>query len=126
MTPCQLLSEALGQTPHVFALLFGSATRGPAYRDFDVAIMGGPTELGERLALGVRLEAAVKFPVDLVHLEQAPLALQFEASKGQLLTVSDPEALADWKERTWSEYFDRQHFFQSYAREMLQARAQMA
>lgn len=118
-----LLAEALSPVPHRFALLFGSAARGEPFRDLDVAILGGPSDLSERLALGVRLEAVVKFPVDLVPLEQAPLALQFEASKGRLLSAPDPEALADWKERTWSEYFDRQHFLQSYAREMLEARA---
>ena len=122
MNYAKRLTDVLLETPHAFALLFGSAARGGAFRDLDVGLFGGPTDLNEMLALGLRLEAAVKFPVDLVSLERAPLALQFEASKGRVLSVLDPEALADWKERTWNDYFDRQYFLQTYAREMLEAR----
>lgn len=83
----------------------------------------GATDLNQLLELGLALEKAAGVPVDLVELENAPTALQFEASKGVPLTLADPEALAAWKERVWNRYFAETSFLRDYAREMFQARA---
>lgn len=106
-----------------FALLFGSAARGQAFHDLDVGIVGA-SGLTQLLELGLALERAAGIPVDLVDLEKAPAALQFEASKGIPLVVKDLDELAAWKERVWNEYFAQASFLEDYAREMLQARAQ--
>ncbi len=106
-----------------FALLFGSAGRRQPFHDLDVGIVGSPG-LHQLLELGVALEKAAGLPVDLVDLEKAPTALQYEATRGIPLTVKDPEMLASWKERVWNEYFLQAPFLRDYAREMLQARAQ--
>ena len=114
------LIRVLEHAPIQFAWLFGSASRGEPYRDLDVAValLEGADTLPKILNLGLELEKAAKAPVDLVPLASAPLALQYEVSKGVLLTSQDPEALADWKERTWNVYFEREHFLRSYAWEL--------
>jgi predicted nucleotidyltransferase len=106
-----------------FALLFGSAGRRQAFHDLDVGIVA-ELDLKRLLELGADLEKAAGLPVDLVDLERAPTALQFEASKGIPLILQDPERLAAWKERVWNSYFAEAQFLHDYAREMLQARAQ--
>ena len=120
------LVDILEGAPVRFSWLFGSAARGEGFRDLDVAaeFLEGHDSLPRLLELGLELEKAAGAPVDLVPLAGAPLALQYEVSKGRLLTCQDPEFLADWKERVWRLYFDRQYFLQSYAREMFQVRAE--
>ncbi len=126
--PPQLLEEkipalitVLERAGVAFALLFGSAGRRQPFRDLDVGIMGS-SGLSQLLELGLALEKAAGVPVDLVDLEKAPTALQFEASKGVPLTLADPEVLAAWKERVWNAYFAEATFLDDYAREMFQAR----
>ncbi len=122
------LSEVLRRSGVSFSWLFGSAGRYQPFRDLDVGVVypDGPPGLMEILELGRKLEQAAGVPVDCVVLQSAPIALQFEASKGILLSAQDLEAVADWKERVWTEYFDRQFFLRGYAREMLESRAQGA
>ena len=117
------LSPILERAGLPFALLFGSAGRQQPFHDLDVGVVGS-SSIHHLLELGVALERAAGLPVDLVDLEKAPTALQFEASKGIPLTVQDPERLAAWKERVWNEYFVQAPFLRDYAREMLRARAQ--
>lgn len=119
----EALTTVLKKAGLPFALLFGSAGRQQPFHDLDVGILGS-SSIHQLLELGVALEKAAGLPVDLVDLEKAPTALQFEASKGIPLTLGDPEALAAWKERVWNEYFAQAPFLRDYAREMLQARAQ--
>ena len=73
------MKHALANEPHVrWAYVFGSAARGTAYRDVDVAIMPAATMPGGAVAWGAivaRLETAAKTKVDLVDLSQDNLPL---------------------------------------------------
>lgn len=75
----QLLRQALlGEPTLVWAYLFGSAARGGAFRDVDVAVMPGEaglTRLAELGGLQTRLSRAASADVDLVDLRRAPLVL---------------------------------------------------
>ncbi len=112
-----LLLPILEQVPVQFSLLSGSASRGSAFRDLDIAIMPQPGYGGlrEMLALGSRLEKATGVPLDLVTLTEATVAFQYEVSKGVLLTSQDEAAYYDWRERTWANYFEVSHFLRAHA-----------
>ena len=126
MTPHSLLDDLkcrlqpiLENAPVEFSLLFGSSSRGEPFRDLDIAVRFQPEHghLKEILDLGLRLERAAGVPVDLVSLTQATLAFQYEVSKGELLTAHNRESFYDWRETTWSEYFQIEHLLRSHALE---------
>lgn len=109
----------------VFAFLHGSFLAGARYHDIDVAVWVDPavvpsTEWGRyALDLGVGLSTAARISVDVRVLNGASLAFRYHAQKGQLLLARDPEAVADFRARTWDEYFDFLPFARQYLREAL-------
>lgn len=109
----------------LFAYLHGSFLEGGPYRDLDLAPFLDPHEVEaahwrqyER-ALAVELQLALGQPVDVQALNDAPLAFRYHAATGLPLVVRDPEQLADFRARTWDEYFDFQPFARRYLREVL-------
>lgn len=96
------LRDALAHEQHVrWAYLFGSAARGTAFRDLDVAVMLDENARGA-VALGrvaARLEAAAgDIPVDVVDLHgAAPLLAGKIAREGRLLVDRDPRARRLWQ-----------------------------
>lgn len=119
------LAAVLEQAPIEFSLLFGSAGRAEPFRDLDVAVKFRERAGGLRPLLdwGGRLEQAVGVPVDLVSLDGATVAFQFEVSRGEALTTQNADAFYEWRERTWNSYFEIQHFLNSHAREYAAARS---
>jgi predicted nucleotidyltransferase len=109
----QVLRERLMQREEVrFAYLFGSFTLEGAFEDIDVAVYVTPESLqqSDPLALSFQiadfLEFAVGLPVDVVLLNTAPLALQFEATRAEPLIARDPEERADFVERVTLRWWD--------------------
>ena len=107
------LRRVLEADPRIaYALVFGSSARGTAHAgsDVDVAIglTAGPT-LG---ALGVgdliaRLESAVVQPVDLVLLDEAPVALAYRVFRDGIVVLErDRAAMVARKARAILEYLD--------------------
>ncbi|MDI7267033.1 MAG: nucleotidyltransferase domain-containing protein [Myxococcota bacterium] len=106
------LRRALEARPEVvFALLFGSAGRGPLPRadsDIDVAVLlDRPLtyELWDALVDSVVRACGIE-PVDLVDLARARPLLAFEALGGDLLFVRDRERWAAFFSTTCREYED--------------------
>ncbi len=96
------LRDALSAHPEVrWAYLFGSAARGEAFRDLDVAVMldaaaRGAVAIG-RVASRAE-EAAPRVRVDVVDLASAAPALAGRiAREGRVLVDRDPEARKDWE-----------------------------
>jgi predicted nucleotidyltransferase len=110
----ETLRNVLDGCPAIgYALVFGSVARGTAHAnsDLDIAIGGlrrplAVLELGELIG---RLESAAGRDVDLVLLDDAPVALAWRVFRdGKLILERDRDALADRKARAALEYFDWQ------------------
>jgi hypothetical protein len=67
----------------------------------------------------VGLHLALKVPVDVRVLNEAPLTFRYHALKGEPLVVRDRELLDEMRARTWDEYFDFLPFARRYLREAL-------
>lgn len=121
----ETLTAGLDVEPVLFAYLHGSAAEGRPFRDLDVAVYPAPGAPGLEdplwfeLDMASRLEGHVLLPVDLHLLHQAPIGFCYWASRGRLLAARDPDALASWKERVWSEYFDLEPYFRDQTRILL-------
>lgn len=97
-----------------FAYLFGSFTLEGSFEDIDVAVYVTPDTLQQTDALTLSfdladmLERAVGLPVDVVILNTAPLALQFEAARGEPLMSRCWDELADFAEPVTLRWWDRE------------------
>jgi predicted nucleotidyltransferase len=119
------LAQPLSRQPEIlFAVLYGSAADSEAYRDLDVGVMVDRAQtpvadsLDYALALGAKLEKALRFPVDVRVLNDAPLPFRYNVSRGIPLAVRDWDAWFEFRERTWDEYLDFQPVAMAYLREM--------
>lgn len=108
-----LLREALDDVQEVrFAYLFGSFLLEGSFEDVDVAVYLQPDALEENDLLKVtfdladRLERAVHLPVDVQILNTAPLALRFEALRGEQLIARCWEECADFVECVTLQWWD--------------------
>lgn len=108
-----------------FAYLHGSFLSGGPYRDVDVAVWLDPARVPASewtryaVDLSVALHLELRVPVDVQVLNGAVVAFRYRAQKGQILVVRDPELLAEFRARTWDEYFDFLPFARQYLREAL-------
>ncbi len=109
----QKLREALTGRPEVrFAHLFGSFLLEGGFEDVDVAVYLQPDALYGKDALQIafdlasELERAVGMPVDVVVLNDAPLALRFEALRGEPLMARDWNECADFVEKVTLQWWD--------------------
>ena len=95
-----------------YALIFGSAARGPLRPDSDVDVAvelsaDAPRDVAALGALVARLESAAGRPVDLVLLDAAPPPVAYRAFRdGRLLVERDHAALSARKARALLDYLD--------------------
>lgn len=109
----RVLREALERIESVrFAYLFGSFLLEGSFEDVDVAVYLQPEALEGREALSVAfdlagmLEHAIHLPVDVQILNTAPLALRFEALRGEPLMARCWEECADFVEQVTLQWWD--------------------
>lgn len=122
------LAQALGQeTGLSWAILFGSAARGGAYRDIDVALMPEPGTYPSSVDLGQlasRLHGALggQPPVDVVDLRDA--ALPFLATiltEGTVVLDRRPMERRLWAARVMLDWLDFQPLWERYSQLRRQA-----
>jgi predicted nucleotidyltransferase len=106
-----IVRRTLADEPHLrWAYLFGSAVRGPRYRDVDVAVMPASSMPAGGVAWGpivARLEAAVRTRVDLVDLQTRHLPLVGPMLEGRVVVLDrDPAARHAWEAETTSRWLD--------------------
>jgi predicted nucleotidyltransferase len=107
----EAVRDIVMQDPRVsYALLFGSVARGTARSasDVDVAIgVTEPLDVHELGSLVSRLESATGREVDLILLDEAPMALAYRVFRdGVVLFERDHQAFAARKARAILEYLD--------------------
>ena len=122
--PEDLVQHLAGRPEILFAVLYGSASEGAIFRDLDVGIMLDraqvpvSSDLNYAFSLGENLQKALRFPIDVRALNDAPLPFRYNVSRGIPLVVNDFEAWFTFRERTWDEYLDFQPVAMAYLREM--------
>lgn len=123
------MAEALEEVPGLIAVvLYGSVAEGLPFRDVDVALVvdrgmhppDGDWELTNRIA--DRLEAVVPFPLDVHVVNDAPVALRYNVTKGRPFLVRDWEAWYGFVERAWDMYFDFAPFARQYLEDLAEGR----
>jgi predicted nucleotidyltransferase len=120
------LTELLEQEPVVLgAWLHGSFREGRPFHDIDVAVYLQPDSAAQdpltlMLELGDRLERAVRLPVDLRVLNNAPLSFQFRATGGRPLLMRDKNACYEFVEHVRRMYWDFEPMIRKSLRDLLQ------
>jgi predicted nucleotidyltransferase len=117
------LRELLSAHPEIrLAYLLGSFLSARPFRDIDIAVYLEPDFLQTVdplcycFKLADELERAVRYPVDVHRLNDAPCGFRFDATRGVVLLSRDETFRIDWTVRTWQEYCD----FEPHRRRMLQ------
>jgi len=119
------LAAYLSGRPEIrFAILYGSAAEGAAFRDLDVGVFVDRTrapadaDLDYAFALADEVAGLVPIPVDVRVINDAPLPFRYNVSRGIPLTARDEEVLYTFLERTWDEYLDFQPIALQYLRDL--------
>ncbi|MGB9871191.1 MAG: hypothetical protein ACPLYD_05985 [Anaerolineae bacterium] len=122
----RMARELAGVSGLVAAVLYGSAAEGLPFRDLDIALIVDrevcPEERDWDLENGLadRLARLVPVPVDVHVVNDAPLALRYNVTRGRPFWVSDPERYADFLEQSWDLYFDFAPVSRRYLEEMVE------
>lgn len=120
-----ILKKELSRYPEIiFAYLHGSFLLPVPCGDIDIAVYlengalsRKPWEYEAKLAIS--LDHLVGLPVDVLTLNQAPVALRYHATRGEVLFSRDEPARFAFLEETWREYFDCQPLFRAFLRDLL-------
>ena len=119
------LAAHLSARPEIrFAMLYGSAAEGRAFRDLDIGVfvdrakVSAEADLDYAFALADELAAILPFPVDVRVINDAPLPFRYNVSRGIPLAVRDEECYYTFLERTWDEYLDFQPIALQYLRDL--------
>jgi len=109
----------------LFSYLHGSFMEDIKFNDIDVAIyvdenmVSREKAMDYEFALSDELEDAVKLPVDVKVINYAPLAFQYHATAGKILTCRDEEFMADKVAGIRSLYLDFKPVADRFLMEML-------
>jgi predicted nucleotidyltransferase len=119
-----LAAHLSGRTEIRFAILYGSAAEGGAFRDLDIGVfvdrarVSPEADLDYAFALADELAAIVPLQVDVRVVNDAPLPFRYNVSRGIPLAARDEESLYTFLERTWDAWLDFQPIALQYLREM--------
>ncbi len=100
-----------------FAYLHGSFIGDVAFHDVDVALYLEPPAADPfdyQMALSVELTRALRLPVDVQVLNDAPLGFQHSVLQGELLFARDEAHLTDFIEHVGWEYMQFSHHLRDY------------
>jgi predicted nucleotidyltransferase len=102
------IGAALASRPDLrFAVVFGSVLETPHFRDVDVGIWTAASAASRLdVELAASLSQALRLPVDVRRLNDAPVPFLFHALRGRVVSVRDEEFLVDLMERTARDYHD--------------------
>ena len=113
----------LAEKSVLFAYLHGSFTEESLFRDIDLAvylddIMTKEEMFKQELKLEAAVESALRYPVDIRVINNAPAHFSYMAmKKGLRMAIKDDKKRVAFEMRTLKEYFDFLPFRQRYLRE---------
>ena len=114
----QRLRQLLEVRPEIsFAYLHGSFIGDVAYHDVDVALYLEPPTADPfdyQMALSVEMTRALRLPVDVQVLNNAPLGFQHSVLQGDFLFARDEAQLTDFIEHVSWEYMQFSHHLRDY------------
>lgn len=96
-----LKNSLIKKTELMFSFLHGSFLEAGAFHDIDIAVYVNENMVPKEKAmdyefdLSYKLESIVKRPVDVKVINYAPLAFQYHATAGKILTCRDEDFMAD-------------------------------
>jgi len=118
-------STLQGHEEIVVAYVFGSFNSSSTFSDIDIALLTSVNLeacLNYELDLEIELEDAVKYPVDVRVINNAPLAFcQNVIRHGRIILLRDPNLHSDFMGRILKEYFDFAPFRRRYLEEVTNA-----
>lgn len=105
--------------------IFGSFMSARSFSDIDIGIvtvMDLSQPLDFELEMESQLEKAIKYPVDLRILNQAPISFSQNVFRtGRVIIDKNPNMRADFEGRILKQYFDFSPFLQRYLQEVTNA-----
>jgi predicted nucleotidyltransferase len=119
-----LICYLQGRPEIIFAMLYGSAAEGRAFRDLDIGLFVDRElipvgmELAYAFDLAEELKTIVACPVDVRVINNAPLPFRYNVSRGTPLIVQDAEIFSHFLERTWDMFLDFQPLALQYLKEL--------
>lgn len=121
----RIASDLNGHEEITVAYVFGSFNNPVCFSDIDIALLTDEKitdSLNYELELEIELEDAVKYPVDVRVINNAPLAFcQNVIRHGRIILQRDPNLHADFMGRILKEYFDFVPFRRRYLKEVTNA-----
>jgi len=109
----------------LFAYLHGSFLSKGKFNDVDIALYLDEKSMKEiepvdfEISLSLKIEKAIRLPVDVKILNFAPLSFGYRTSLGYLLFSRNELKREEFLCKTWSEYFDFLPLSLLYLKEVL-------
>ncbi len=108
-----------------FAYMYGSVLESDRIHDVDVGICLDETAVAQQKdlvdALSVKLSAAVRVPVDIRVLNEAPLSFLYHVLRGRLVLCRDETFLTDMLEDVARRYLDLAPFLRNSTKDAFAA-----
>lgn len=120
-----ILKKELSQRKEiVFAYLHGSFLLPVPCGDVDIAVYLDEStpfckDRKYEAELAMSLDHLAGLPVDVLTLNNAPVALRYHVTRGKVLFSKNEKARFDFLEQTWREYFDYQPLLRAFLNDLL-------
>jgi len=112
------ISELISNDSDIlFAYIFGSFVQNEAFSDIDIGIyLKGKANIKKEFDLENELEGALKLPVDVRTINNAPISFVYNILNDKIL-IKDDEKRADFEGQALKNYFDYVHLLDEYLKE---------
>jgi len=107
----------------LFAYIFGSFISEDGFKDIDIGVFVSGVESESSLKMELKLESeieeAIRIPVDIRVINNAPPSFVYNVFKAGIVIVDKNKSLrSDFEGMVYKKYFDFQHLRNEYLREI--------
>ena len=122
----KIAAALAGKDDVCFAYIFGSFASKDGFKDIDVGIFISDENIASHLSLELELEReledAVRMPVDVRIINNAPLSFVYNVLRQKFVIVDkDKTWRADFEGLVYKKYFDFKYLRDEYLREIINA-----
>ncbi len=112
------ISELISNDSDIlFAYIFGSFVQNEAFSDIDIGIyLKGKANIKKEFDLENELEGALKLPVDVRTINNAPISFVYNILNDKIL-IKDDEKRVNFEGQALKSYFDYVHLLDEYLKE---------